>query len=217
MQVKKITISTVAIFVLALTAVPSVVFAQRANGQAGTQSDTSQSAQGQNGVRAIVDQAAQQAGQQATNASDIATQIKNKSENTSLRVRQEVCEQKRTRLQTSTQTMYRGAESVRKGLDTMYDRVVAFYGNGQLTVADFETKIKAIERTKEDVNQQMITLQTREQSEVDCADAKTASRLEGDRLAGQGVKDTLKQYQTELVNLISSMRSASATGETSNE
>lgn len=214
---KKITISTVAIFMLALTAVPSMVFAQRANGQAGTQSDTSQSAQGQNGVQAIVDQAAQQAGQQATKASDIATQIKNKSENTSLRVRQEVCEQKRTRLQTSTQTMYQGAESVRKGLDTMYDRVVAFYGNGQLTVADFEQKIEKLELTRKLASNQMEALQTRERSEVDCADAKTASRLEGDRLAGQGVKDTLKQYRTELVDLISSMRSASATGETSNE
>jgi hypothetical protein len=113
--------------------------------------------------------------------------------------------------------MHQGAESVKKSLDTMYMRVVAFYENGQLTVADFETKIKAIELTKANAAQQMIALQTRERSEVNCADAKTASRLEGDRLSGQGVKTTLKQYRTELVDLISSMRSASATEGTSNE
>lgn len=214
---KKITLLTIAVFALALTALPSVVFAQRANGQNGAQNDTAQPERNRKVVESIVDKATQQAGRQANSVSDITAQIKNKAENTSLKVRQEVCEQKRTRLQTSTQSMYQGAESVKKGLDAMYDRVVAFYVNGQLTIADFEQSIQQLELTRQQTSNQMKALQTREQSEVDCADAKTADRLEGDRLAGQGVKDTLKQYRTELVDLISSMRSASATEGTSNE
>ncbi|NCU40665.1 hypothetical protein EOL73_02830 [Candidatus Saccharibacteria bacterium] len=224
---KKITTILIAVFALAFYVVPSTVFAQRANGQdpSGTATSPSvvqqanQPAQSQSGVRAMVDQAANQAGQQVTSASDMAAQIKNKSESTSLKVRQEICEQKRTRLQSSTQKMYQGAESVKKNLDKMYERAVNFYanGDGQLTVPDFEQKIQKLELIKQLATNQMTALQTREGSDIDCADAKTAARLEGDRLAGQEVKSMLKQYQTELVDLISSMRSASATEGTDNE
>lgn len=200
---KKRTISTIAVIALAFGLVQPVTFAQKANGQSG--------------ARAVAEQAAQQASKQATGASDLAAQIKNKSENTSRKVRQEVCEQKRIRLQTATQTMYQGAESVKKSLDTMYDRAVAFYNDGQLTVSDFEQRIEKLALTKQLATNQMTALQTRDGSDVDCADAKTASRLEGDRLAGQAVKTQLKQYRTELVDLISSMRSASATEGKDNE
>ena len=200
---KKKIVPSLALIAVAVSLVPATLFAQPAQGQAN--------------ARALINQATQRAGQQATSVSDMAAQIKNKSENTSLTVRKEVCEQKKVKLQTATRTMYQGAASVKGNLDKMYDRIVTFYENDQLTVPNFEQQIQKIELTRQLTINHMQTLQARETPEVDCADVKTASRLEGDRLAGQEVKSALKQYRTELVDLISSMRSASATEETDNE
>ncbi len=173
-----------------------------------------QSARGESRSDSVVSQAKQQAIDKATSVSDRAAEIKNKADNTSLRVRQEVCEQTRTRLQTSTQTMSQGATSVKNSLDTVYGRVVGFYDKGQLTVANYQQYIDAIELAKQEATNSMETLQVRENASIDCTDAKTASRLEGDRLAGQATKTQLKDYRTALVNLVSALKSA--TGGTSN-
>lgn len=148
--------------------------------------------------------------QSAQSASDRANQIENKATSTSLRVRAEVCEQKRTRLQTVARTMYQGAESVKTTLDTAYGRITAFYDKGQLTVANYQQYVDKIELAKQEATAAMGALQQRENSDIDCADAKTSARLEGDRLAGEGTKTALKQYRTELVNLISALKSEAA-------
>lgn len=197
-------LSTLSVLAAAVVLVPSVAFAQ-----------TNASSRAQEAL----DAAKEKASQVVENASDKAAEIKNKAESTALKVRQEVCEQKRTRLQTISQTMSQGATSVKNNLDTMYQRVVAFYETGQLTVADFQSYVDKIEAAKQEVTTSMEALQQRENSDIDCADAKTAVRLQGDKLAGEGVKTALKQYRTELVNLISAMKSAAATSEegTTNE
>lgn len=195
-------LSTLSLVAAAVVLVPSVAFAQ---------SNASSKAQ------AAVDAAQAKASQAVENASDKAAAIQNKAESMGLKVRQEVCEQKRTRLQTTTQTMYQGAESVKKNLDTMYERVVAFYESGQLTVTDFQNYVDKIEAAKQDAATSMTTLQQRENSDINCADAKTATRLTGDRLAGEGVKTALKQYRSDLVDLISAMKAAAATEGTTNE
>lgn len=182
-----------------------------------TQDGTSQTGQGQNDVQSTVDQAAQQAGQQATNASDVEAQIKNKSSNhwgSVKSVRTKTC----SSADINSDDASRGAESVKKSLDTMYMRVVAFYENGQLTVADFWAKIKAIELTKANSGSTDDSAPNEERSEV-VRWREDSLRLEGDRLSGQGVKTTLKNSPQNGIgsDLISSMRSASATEGTSNE
>lgn len=200
-------LSTLSMLTVAVFLVPSVAFAQSANASTKAQE--------------AVDAAKDKASQAVENASDKAAEIQNKAESTALKVRQEVCEQKRTRLQTATQTMSQGATSVKNNLDTMYERVVAFYESGQLTVTDFQSYVDKIEAAKQEATTSMEALQQRDGSEIDCADAKTASRLAGDKLAGEGVKTALKQYRTDLVNLISAMKSAAAdstaTEDTTNE
>ena len=195
-------LSTLSVLAAAVVLVPSVAFAQ-ANASAKAQE--------------AIDTAQSKASQSVENASDKAAAIQNKAESMSLKVRQEVCEQKRTRLQTVAQTMYQGATSVKNNLDTMYQRVVAFYESGQLTVTDFQSYIDKIETAKQEAATSMEALQQRENSDIDCADAKTATRLEGDRLAGEGVRTALKQYRSQLVDLISAMKAAAATEGTTNE
>lgn len=196
-------LSTLSVLAAAVVLIPSVAFAQSANASTKAQE--------------ALDAAKEKASQAVENASDKAAEIKNKAESTALKVRQEVCEQKRTRLQTISQTMSQGATSVKNNLDTMYERVVTFYESGQLTVTDFQSYVDKIESAKQEATTSMEALQQRENSDIDCTDAKTAVRLEGDKLAGEGVKTALKQYRTELVNLISAMKAAAVTEETTNE
>lgn len=190
---------------LAATAflVPTVAFAQ--SDRSGGRSEDA------------INQAKQAASEKALSASDRAVAIKNKADSTSLKVRQEVCEQKRTRLQTSTKTMYQGAISVKSSLDTVYDRVVGFYDQGKLTVDNYQQHIDAIELAKQEAAASMQALELRENADIDCTDAKTAARLEGDRLAGKETKAQLKDYRTKLVDLISALKSAAATEEVNDE
>ena len=196
-------LSTLSVLAAAVVLIPSVAFAQSANASTKAQE--------------ALDAAKEKASQAVENASDKATAIQNKAESTALKVRQEVCEQKRTRLQTISQTMSQGATSVKNNLDTMYQRVVTFYESGQLTVTDFQSYIDKIEAAKQEATTSMEALQQRENSDIDCADAKTAVRLEGDKLAGEGVKTALKQYRSQLVDLISAMKATAATEGTTNE
>lgn len=200
---KKTTISTLTTLAAIAFLVPTVVFAQSARGE--SRSDSA------------ISQAKQAASDKVTNASDRATAIKNKAESTSLKVRVEVCEQRRSRLQTATKTMSQGATAVKTSLDAMYDRVVGFYDSGQLTVADYQTRINAIELAKQEATAAVEVLQARENADIDCTDAKTAARLEGDRLAGSEAKTQLKDYRTTLVDLVSAMQSAAATTEDTND
>lgn len=194
------------LFAVAVCLVPTVALAQSTNASTKAQ--------------AALDAAEAKASQAVEKASDKAAAIQNKAESTSLKVRQEVCEQKRTRLQTATQTMSQGATSVKNNLDTMYERVVGFYESRQLTVSDFQSYVDKIETAKQDAETSMEALQLRENADIDCTDAKTASRLVGDKLAGEGVKTALKQYRTDLVSLISALNNSSSTTtteETTNE
>lgn len=202
-MVKRTIVITTGLLTITALLVPVLVFAQQAHGLTSS--------------RSLISNAAEKAQEKVIAASERAAAIKNSAEAKSLQIRQEVCEQKRTRLQSLTQTMYQGAESVKKNLDTMYDRVVSFYDSGKLTVSNYNELIQNIETAKADAEQAANVLQLRENSEIDCADAKTASRIEGDRLAGEATRTALKEYRTQLVNLVSALKSAAATEDTTNE
>lgn len=161
----------------------------------------------------LIAQAGQRASQNGKNATDKAVQIQNTANEKSVQVRREVCEQKRLRLERTPVMMRQGAESVKSSLDKMYDKVVAFYDGGQLTVEDFSSYIERIESAKHESATSIEALQTRENADLDCMEAGVANRLEADRLAGEEVKTALKQYRTELVDLINSMNNAKTEGE----
>lgn len=192
---KKITTVTVAAFAVALVLVPAVM---------------AQKARGEENAAAVRSMARQEAEKEVETGQQKAAKIKNEAASKSLKVRQEVCEQKREKLQNGTRTMYRGAESVKMSLDTMYTRVAEFYESGKLTTPNYAALVDKIELAKKDAETSMEALSSRAPDAVDCTDMKTATRLEGDKLAGEGAKTALKNYRKALVDLISALKSANA-------
>lgn len=193
---KKLTTVTVAVFAVSLAVVPAVVMAQKARGEESARD-----------IRTIV---AQEAEKEVESGQSKAAKIKNEAASKSLKVRQEVCEQKRETLQNGTRTMSQGADSVKKNLDTMYTRVTGFYESGKLTTPNYKDLVAKIELAKKDAETSMEALNNRAPDAVDCTDMKTATRFEGDKLAGEGAKTALKNYRKALVDLISALKSANA-------
>ncbi|MBA2279047.1 hypothetical protein H0V99_01215 [Candidatus Saccharibacteria bacterium] len=136
-------------------------------------------------------------------------EIKQQVESRKLAIKQNVCEKRAAKLQAAIPKLSKGATSVKIAIDKMYERVQGFYESGQLTVDNYQELVDAIELSKANAETALETVENYE-FVVDCESETVGQSLDAFRAAVNEAKTALKQYRKDLVELISSLKSESA-------
>ena len=136
-------------------------------------------------------------------------EIKERVQNNRLQIRRDVCERKHQEITKNMPIFFNGASSVKKTLDTVYERVLGFYENSRLTVDNYSELVGNVEIAKVNAEAAMGVLENQTFS-VNCSDLEIGQKLDSHRLAVRDTKEALKVYKKTLIDLISSMRSSSA-------
>lgn len=198
-QIKAMFLS--AVFVLASTAAPAM--AQAPN--AAQQNDGPASTTGQ-----------ERGAEARTSAEERVENIRQEVEERRAQVKQEVCERRQERLQRLIPKLSQGAVSVQDAMDSIYERIQGFYEDGQLTVDNYEELDGNVATAQSNAAASVEALQEFE-FELDCDNPEAGQQLDGFREAAQEARNELKNYRSELVELISSLRDEAAEGDSSED
>jgi archaellum component FlaC len=186
-------------FILTLMAVP--VAAQRPN-DVGAQ-------ERRPGVEQIRDLAENKAAEARISPEERKSVIMAEVEERKISVQNDVCERRKEVLSNVMPRLSQGATSVKKSMDTVYERVVGFYESGQLTVANYDELVSAVEVAKAN-SEASIQAVNEFEFELDCENSSVGEQLDGFRSAVSAAREELKVYKSTLVELISSMRAEAA-------
>lgn len=122
------------------------------------------------------------------------------------------CERNKDRITKLMPKLATGATTQMRVLDTMYDRVVGFYENSALSLAesDYQELVEAIEQARTETE---VSVEAMEASEVtvDCESDGMGNQLSEYRATVKDVKAGLKDYRGALVELIKSLKAADDT------
>lgn len=143
-------------------------------------------------------------------------EIKEKVQNNRLQIRRDVCERKHQEITKKMPNFSHGASSVKKTLDTVYERVLGFYENSRLTVDNYSELVGSVEVARINAEAAMGVLENQTFS-LDCSDPDMSQKLDSHRLAIQDAREALKAYKRALIDLISSMRSSSSENGSNNQ
>lgn len=128
-------------------------------------------------------------------------------------VRQDVCERRQEHFSTLIPKLANQSTRLASTIDNVYERVQGFYESGQLTVADYDERNAAVTAAQADA-QAAVEVVAAYEFEFDCENPSVGDQLFGFREAVTEARQALKDYRTELVGLISSMRAAAAEQQT---
>ncbi|CAN5663464.1 hypothetical protein BH23PAT1_BH23PAT1_2760 [soil metagenome] len=130
-------------------------------------------------------------------------------------IQQEVCERRQQNLERAIPRLATGATSVKNAIDTVYERVQGFYESNQLTVDNYAEHVENIEAAKVNADA-ALTVVNEYQFELDCDNPNVGEQLAAYREAIADARESLKEYRTELVNLISDLRAEAAQNQEAN-
>lgn len=125
-----------------------------------------------------------------------------------MQVQTDVCERRQSQLAKIVQQLLMGSERLLTAMDNVYERVKGFYANGQLTVADYEELNDAVAVAQTEAQGSVAALT--EEFEFDCDNPSLGDQVFAFRESVADTRQTLKDYQAQLVALISSLRAAAA-------
>lgn len=122
-------------------------------------------------------------------------------------ISKEKCERNQARLGTMTARISQSATTQQRVLDTMLERVTAFYESEQLSAENYDELLAAVEVSKADTATALELLGESETT-IDCANTNLASELSTYRESVTAVRSQIKQYRENLVNLIKAMNAS---------
>lgn len=125
-------------------------------------------------------------------------------------IKANVCERREVALQRAMPNLANGAENVKSSFDTVYERVQGFYGDGQLTVENYDTLVANVDAAQVDATAALEVIETFS-FELDCENPNVGEQLASYRDSIRGAREALVTYREELVALISAMRAEAAT------
>lgn len=137
------------------------------------------------------------------------TEAREAAEERRLEVKAEVCERRQERLTQMLPRLSTGATTVLERIDTVFDRVQGFYEDGQLTVADYDTKVEAIVSAQATAST-LVSALSESVPTIDCENMQLGVQLDTYRSATKDAREALKAYRAALVDLISALKAAAA-------
>ncbi len=201
-MMQKLSILTVsAVFVLGLFSLTTAVLAQDAD-EPVQRRGSQRSAQAQMDAaerRERVDQLRQE------RTADIQERVAERQ----AQVRQDVCERREQQVSRLIPRLSNGSSRVLGSIDSVYERVQSFYDDGQLTVENYDELNDAVAAARMNATAAVEAVPAYDFT-FDCDNPSVGDQLFGFRESVADTRDELKTYRAELVNLISSLRSAAA-------
>lgn len=128
-------------------------------------------------------------------------------------VRQDVCERRENRISALIPRLANQSTRVLSAIDSVYERVQGFYGSGQLAVENYDELDQAVANAQL-AAQSAVQATSGYEFTFDCDNPSVGDQLFGFRESVTDTREELKVYRSELVTLISSLRSAAAEEDT---
>lgn len=129
--------------------------------------------------------------------------------------RQQSCEKRKAALRQRMQNAVAQAERHKNVIDKVYSRVQAFYVGKNLSVAEYPSLNLAASNAQASAVDAISALQKTDVS-LDCTSSNVAESVSTFRAAVSQTRDSLKTYRTAVVSLISSLKGASSSGQSTN-
>ncbi len=192
---KRLSLATIAVLLIATLAVPAVVGAQQGEGQ--TRGEQARAAAEER--RRSVEEA-----REARSA-----EIQERVQERRAQVQADVCERRQDQLNQVLPRLATQSTRLAANMDTIYERVQGFYESGQLTVPNYDELDEAVAASQAEA-QAAVELVTTYEFELDCDNPSLGDQMFTFRESVAEAREALKQYRTDLVTLISSLRAAAA-------
>lgn len=151
-----------------------------------------------------------------TSAQERVKAIKEKVALKRAEVKEKVCETRQEKLSNTIARLSTNSGKLKTSIDSMYIRIQGLYEEGKLTVENYDELRAAVDTASADADAAVSTVESFELT-IDCENVKLGQQLDGFRTAIGETRTALKDYRKALVELISSMRNASAIKDTTDE
>ena len=192
---KRFGLIAVAALLLSTLAVPAVVGAQRGEGQMRGEEARAASEERRRSL------------EEAREAR--AAEIEDRVTERRAQVQAEVCERRQDQIDRMLPRLASQSTRLAANMDTIYERVQGFYESGQLTVPNFDELDEVVAASQTEVQASVEVVATYE-FELDCDNPSLGDQMYGFRESVAEAREALKQYRSDLVTLISSLRAAAA-------
>lgn len=136
--------------------------------------------------------------------------IQQKVQERRAQVQADVCERREDQLARMVPRLSTGSERLLAAMDNVYERVQGFYASGQLTVANYQELDEAVAAAQTEATASVEGLTEEFEFEFDCDNPSLGDQMFAFRESVADTRETLKDYRTQLVALISSLRAAAA-------
>lgn len=196
MNAKRISLKVIAVLSLAVLMLPAMASAQP--GESGQ-------VRGQEGRASAEERREAVEARRAERTADIEQRVTERQ----AQVRQDVCERREDQMGEMIPRLSNQSSRIVGAIDGVHDRVQGFYESGQLTMNDYEAYNEAVEAARADAHASVEVVASYE-FEFDCDNPSVGDQLFGFRETVAEARDSLKQYRSELVVLISSLRAEAA-------
>lgn len=121
----------------------------------------------------------------------------------------QVCERRQERLQERIPQLTRSSAALKDAMDAIYERVQGFYESGQLSVSNYDELNESVASAQTEAAAAVVTAQEFA-FELDCENPNVGEQMDGFRQAVIEAREELKEYRSELVELISALRAEAA-------
>lgn len=191
-------IVVIALFSLSVLSLPLVVVAQQPEGVGQNRSPES--------VRGLSNESRERVDEIRNTKRE---EVQQKVAERQAQIKADVCERRQEQLQRRIPQLATQSNRLLGVIDSMYERVETFYETGQLTVENYDELSRRVQAAQENAYGAIESVASYE-FDLDCEDASAGDQAYAFRLSVGEARDSLKAYRSELVALISSLRSAAA-------
>jgi chromosome segregation ATPase len=146
------------------------------------------------------------------NASATKDQLRAKETEKLKQARVKVCDGRKTSINSRISRTENFASSHKEKLDAIYVKVKAFHDSKNLTVANYDQLVTAVDTAQADAAAKVAALKA-VNTTVDCANQNVADGLSAYRAALSETRDSLKTYRSALLDLMKAVREAAKTAQ----
>ncbi len=194
-NIKRISLTTVALLLVATLALPALVSAQRGEGQT----------RGEQARATALERRQSIEENREARTADIEQRVAERR----AQVLQDVCERRQEQVSRLVPRLANQSTRLASAMDNVYERVQDFHETGQLTVENYDELNGAVADAQANAVA-AVEVVVGYEFEFDCGNPSLGDQTFAFRSAVAEAREALKDYRANLVNLISSMRSAAA-------
>lgn len=142
-----------------------------------------------------------------------ANEIKEKVEERKAEFKAERCEERKEQIAKLLPKLNNAGTRIKAKIDSAYGRITTFYESSNLTVANYQSLVDAVELAKANSESSMEVISSYD-IEVDCDASDIGTQLDEYRTAVKALKEELKTYRDAVKELAKAIREAAESANT---